>query len=127
MDTRCPRKLKQLPDNWCPLAVLRLKAIRSAGKELTEEEEAKLSGCPWHINNQLANYCFFVYASKFMSEQQLSDVEMASMLNLSIDTIKRAEKVALNKARAHPEFVEIKKTYGKDPIMDDNRPSPDDL
>ena len=43
MDCRCPRKLKQLPRAWCPLAVLKLKALRNAERELTEEEENKFT------------------------------------------------------------------------------------
>lgn len=37
-DQRCPRKLDDAPDTWCALAVQRLKALRHAGRELTEEE-----------------------------------------------------------------------------------------
>jgi hypothetical protein len=46
MDERCPRRLEEMPDSWCPLAVMRLKAIRNAGRELSEEEEALLPGVP---------------------------------------------------------------------------------
>ena len=56
MDKRCPRHLEVFPDSWCPQAVMRLKAIRNASKELTEQEEAKMVGCPWAINNQCSNY-----------------------------------------------------------------------
>ena len=44
MDQRCPRKLDELPCEFCPLAVLRLKALRNSDKEFTEDEEAKLPG-----------------------------------------------------------------------------------
>lgn len=90
-----------MPDNWCPLAVMRLKAIRNAGRELTEEEESMLPGCPYAIDHQLAHYCFFEYLAKFTSDKQASDIELAAMLNVSIDTIKKIEKTALAKMRQH--------------------------
>jgi excisionase family DNA binding protein len=60
------------------MAVLRLKALRTAGRELTEEEENKLPGCQWAVNHQMANYCFFNYAAQFLDEENLpSDTEVA--------------------------------------------------
>ena len=108
MDTRCPRRIKDMPDNWCPLAVLRLKAIRNAGRELSEEEESKLPGCPFAIDHQLAHYCFFKYLSEFTSDKSVSDIELAALLNVSIDTIKKIEKSALNKMKEHKSFSSLK-------------------
>jgi DNA-binding XRE family transcriptional regulator len=108
MDNRCPRKLDVLPENWCPLAVLRLKAIRNSGKELSEEEETKLPGCPWSIDHQLAGYCFFKYLSEYTSEKTISDMELAALLNVSIDTIKKIEKGALVKMRNHSTLSSLK-------------------
>jgi hypothetical protein len=109
MDDRCPRKLEDMPDSWCPLAVLRLKAIRNAGRELTEDEEALLPGCPWAVDHQLAHYCFFQYLTQFTSEKSISDIELAALLNVSIDTIKKIEKTALVKMREHQSFSDLKK------------------
>jgi DNA-binding XRE family transcriptional regulator len=97
-----------MPENWCPLAVLRLKAIRNAGRELSEEEEAKLPGCPWAIDHQLAHYCFFKYLSEYTSEKTISDMELAALLNVSIDTIKKIEKGALVKMRNHETLSSLK-------------------
>lgn len=108
MDPRCPKKLQDLPDTWCPLAVLRLKAIRNAGRELTEEEEELLPGCPWAIDHQLAHYCFFHYLANFTSEKQVSDIELAALLNVSVDSIKKIEKNALLKMREHNSFNTLK-------------------
>lgn len=108
MDDRCPRNLKNSPENWCPLAVLRLKAIRNAGRELTEEEEAKLPGCPWAVNHQLANYCFFQYAKEYGDGTACSDIEIASLLYLSTETVKKAEKIAISKLREDSKFKELK-------------------
>jgi len=107
MDKRCPRKLETVPDNWCPLAVLRLKAIRNAGRELTEEEEALLPGCPWAIDHQLANYCFFKYLDEFIADKAVSDIELAAMLNVSVDTIKKIEKTAFKKMKESPQLSEL--------------------
>ena len=95
MDERCPRRLEEMPNSWCPLAVMRLKAIRNAGRELTEEEEALLPGCPWAVDHQLAHYCLFEYLAKFTSEKSVSDIELAALLNVSVDTVKKIEKTAL--------------------------------
>jgi hypothetical protein len=117
MDIRCPRKLDSMPDNWCPLAVLRLKAIRNAGRELNEEEEAKLPGCPWAIDHQLAHYCFFNYLAEFTSDKSVSDIELAALLNVSVDTVKRIEKSALGKMREHKSFSSLKSAG--EPIVKD--------
>jgi hypothetical protein len=116
MDKRCPRQLKTMPESWCPLAVMRLKAIRNAGRELTEEEEALLPGCPFSVDHQLAHYCFFKYLSDFTSDRQISDIELAALLNVSVETIKKIEKSALNKMKNHKILSELK---GNGPIVED--------
>lgn len=108
MDARCPRNLKDTPDSWCPLAVLRLKAIRNAGRELSEEEEMKLPGCPWAVDHQLANYCFFQYIEEFAGSKSVSDIELAALLNVSVDTIKKTEKSALNKLKNNETFSSMR-------------------
>jgi hypothetical protein len=108
MDKRCPRHLESMPDSWCPLAVLRLKAIRNAGRELTEEEEAKLPGCPWAVDHQLSHYCFFQNLAEFTQDKSVSDIELAALLNVSVDTIKKIEKTALTKMRDSSTFSSMK-------------------
>lgn len=121
MDERCPRRLEEMPDNWCPLAVLRLKAIRNAGRELSEEEEALLPGCPWAIDHQLAHYCFFEYLTTYTTEKSVSDIELAALLNVSVDTIKKIEKTALTKMREHKSFSDLK-SNGEAVIADSEAP-----
>lgn len=118
MDSRCPRLLEELPDSWCPLAVLRLKAIRNAGRELTEDEEALLPGCPWAVDHQLAHYCFFQYLTQYTSDKSISDIELAALLNVSVDTIKKIEKTALTKMREHKTFSSLK--GDRDPVVTDS-------
>ena len=117
MDARCPRKLEGTPDSWCPLAVLRLKALRNAGKELSEEEEERLPGCPWAIDHQLADYCFFKFIDEFVGDKPPSDMEMASYLCVSIDTVKDIERQALSKLRATKELSVLK---DGNPVVVDN-------
>lgn len=121
MDKRCPRHLESMPSTWCPLAVLRLKAIRNAGRELSEEEESKLPGCPWAVDHQLAHYCFFKYVTEFAQDKSISDIELAALLNVSVETIKKIEKNALSKMRDHDTFSQMK--VENEPIVPDIDPS----
>jgi hypothetical protein len=125
MDKRCPRGLKCLPNEFCPLAVLRLRAIRTAGKELTEEEESKLPGCPWSVNHQMANYCFFSYIQNYSGDKSPSDVEVASLNCLSVEAVKKTEKVALNKIREAEQFKSLKRDLNGESVIDD-KPSDED-
>lgn len=120
MDNRCPRRLEEMPDSWCPLAVLRLKAIRNAGRELTEDEEALLPGCPWAIDHQLAHYCFFSYLTTYTTEKSVSDIELAALLNVSVETIKKIEKTALQKMRDHQSFSDLKSNG--EPVVGESEP-----
>lgn len=98
MDSRCPRQLEELPCEFCPLAVLRLKALRNSSKELTEEQENLLPGCPWAINHQMSNYCFFNYLKDYLHEAP-SDKEIAHMNNVSVETVKQIENKAISKIK----------------------------
>lgn len=120
MDPRCPRELDNMPDSWCPLAVQRLKALRHAGRELTEEEENELPGCPWGVNHQLANYCFFKLISEHMpTTKNVSDMEIAHYCNISTDSVKKTEKRAIDKIRKSDTFQEIAETHDGDSVMED--------
>jgi len=118
MDCRCPRSLASMPESFCPLAVNRLRAIRTAGHELSEEEENALPGCPWAVNSQTANYCFFKHIDEFASEQTLSDIEVAALNCLSVDTVKKVEKEAMNKIRAREEFATLRKDLNGESIFE---------
>lgn len=107
MDIRCPRKLEELPCSSCPLAVLRLKALRNSPVELSEEEEAKLPGCPYALQHQLSNYCFFNYVKDYL-ENSPSDKEIAHMTNVSVETIKSVEKMAIEKIKEFELIKELK-------------------
>ena len=118
MDSRCPRKLEDYPDEWCSLAVLRLKALRNAGKELTEEEEAKCPGCQWAVAHQLSSYCFFKYAKDYLDGKAISDIEIASLNSISTDTVKKVEKKALNAVKNSGMVQRIKDAYQGNDVLD---------
>jgi len=121
MDDRCLRKLDDFPQTYCPLAVLRLKALRNAGRELTEEEEAVLGGCPYAISHQMSNYCFFKYiAEHHPVNRSLTDIEIAHYNSISVDAVKKLESKAVNKLRQSDDFQEIMDAYQTDKIVDDN-------
>ncbi len=127
MDNRCPRMLDTMPEEFCPLAVMRLRAIRTAGRELTEEEENALPGCPWAVNSQTANYCFFKHIDEFASEQTLSDVEVAALNCLSVDTVKKVEKEAMTKIRNREEFANLRKDLDGESIFEGSNGSDGDF
>lgn len=119
MDDRCLRKLKDTPRKWCPLAVQRLKALEYLPNELSEEEEAKLPGCAFAVHSQMANYCFFKYIKDIAPNKPLSDTEIAHLLTISVETIQKTEKKALQKLKDSSEFVEVTKHCSEDKILDD--------
>lgn len=119
MDSRCPRGLECLPDKYCPLAVQRLKALRYAGRELTEDEENLLPGCKWAVQNQTANYCHFDLMANHLPNRPMSDMEIAHTCNISVETVKKIEKAALEKMRNSEVFQEISTAYSGDTIFED--------
>ena len=118
MDKRCPRQLECMPDTWCSLAVLRLKAMRNADKEPSQEEEDLLPGCPWAVDHQMSNYCFFKFMDEYVGDKPLSDVEIASLNNISIETVKKTEKTALAKMKQHETLSKLD-NGGNSPIVEE--------
>lgn len=117
---KCPRKLEQITKEWCPLGVLRLKALRSAKRELSEAEEAALPGCPWAIDDQMSGYCWFSYEAYSMQESPMSDVDIAAMLHVSTDTVKKTADKALEKIKSFKEIKEIKDSHSGEQVVEDS-------
>lgn len=108
MDKRCPRNLEYLPESFCPLAVGRLKVLRHSEKELTEEEENKIGYCPYAVNHQMANYCFFKLIAEHMPDtRNFTPVEIAHFTNLSVETVNKIEKQALKNIKKSESFSDI--------------------
>lgn len=127
----CLLKLEKLPAAWehsdkhikvCPLAVMRLKHIKAAvaakGKELTEEEESQLPGCPYAIRNQTCGYCFFVYEATLLNESIPTDTEIAYMLDISVDNVRKTFDTALNKVKTSQFVNSVKSSMEGEPIVD---------
>ena len=116
MDPRCPRQLSAMPCEFCPLAVLRLRAIRTSAKELSEEEEAALPGCPWAVQSQMSNYCFFSFIEQ-NAEQSLSEAEVAALNCISSETVKKVEKRCLSKMRGAQHIKDLKESLNGESIV----------
>lgn len=124
---RCPRQLKHMPEGWCPLAVLRLKNIKALGREPTEEEEAKMSGCPWAIAHQLSGYCWFKYEAHFMNSSPSSDLDIAALLQVSVDTVKKTSEKGISKLQDKTNVSELKKLFNGDGVISDSADNDDSI
>jgi len=120
--SKCPRKLDSLPSTWCPLGALRMKAVRSLVKEPSQEEEAGLPGCPHAVSHQFSNYCWFKYESEHINGDGCSDQEIASLLGLTPETVKKTAQTALDKIKKNEFILDLKKHHGSDPIVEDSTP-----
>ncbi len=99
---------------------MRLKALRNSKEELTEEEENKLPGCQWAVNHQLANYCFFKYTSDYLpDDRQVTDNEIAHLLNVSQETVKKTQKQAIEKMRDSESIKEIIESHEDSQVLED--------
>lgn len=111
MDDRCFLGLHSMPEDICYAAVRRLHAIKTAGRELTEEEISVLPGCPWAIQHQKSNYCFFKYAKDYMSENSPSDQEIAHIIRCSIEDVKKSNKSAISKIKASQMISQFRESF----------------
>jgi hypothetical protein len=124
---RCPRQLKALPDTWCPLAVLRLKTIKALGREPTEDEEARMPGCPWAIAHQLSGYCWFKYEAHFMYDSPSSDLDIAALLQISVDTVKKTSEKSIAKLQDKTSVAELKSLFNDESVIEDSSISDDSI
>lgn len=86
----CPRKLNNLPDSPCPLALVRMELIK-AGKR----ESPDLPGCPYAITERRHNYCFWSLVNSD-SFGPMSSKEISKSLSLTSAQIEKAEKSAIS-------------------------------
>jgi hypothetical protein len=114
---KCPRKLEKLPESWCPLAVMRLKYMKTIQGEISEDQETKIPGCPFYIANQLSNYCFFIYEAKNL-DHPMSDLEIANLLGISVDAVKRAGHSGLEKIKNNSSITELKEALKGESCLD---------
>lgn len=91
--------------------------MRNADKEPSQEEEANLPGCPWAVDHQMSNYCFFKFIDQYAGDKSLSDVEIAALNNISVETVKKTEKIAIAKMKGVEVFRSIKDISGPEEII----------
>lgn len=118
MDKRCPRKLKEPPNYFCPLAVQRLRWREKQTKEPKENEERSAEGCTWAIRSHEHMFCFFKLISS-QNQEKLTDSQIAHMLGVTEATVKKVADRAVKKLACMKEFREMKEMYGSDPIVED--------
>jgi hypothetical protein len=97
----CPRKLKNLPKEPCPLALLRIELVRDFKKESYE-----LAGCPYYIHESTSNYCFWNYTNTDDFEQHTTK-QMSQLLLISNAQIEKAGDLAvahIDKLKHDPEY-----------------------
>jgi hypothetical protein len=97
--------------------VTRLKAIRAAraeGKVLTQEEEAKLPGCPWAIKSQMSGYCWYIYEAIAMPEHPTLDADIAAILDIPVEQVKSAAEAGSSKIVLNPDTADIRETLKSD-------------
>ena len=123
MDDRCPRKLKQPPTHFCPLAVARLryrdgiKDDSKRKKELTEPKDAP--GCPWAVRSHQHGYCFFKLLEDPQNPEKFTDSQIAHMIGVSEEAVKKIADRVLKKAANIKAFKEIKETHGDGPLVEE--------
>lgn len=122
MDKRCIRKLKTLPQEFCPAAVNRLRWRESLGREPSEQEELSAPGCPWAIRNQEYMFCFFKAFSE--DREPLTDAQVAHMLGISELTVRKTRERALHKMANMKEFKEVKEYYPDEVIINERLVDP---
>lgn len=99
----CPRKLNNLPDSPCPLALVRMELIK-AGKR----ESPDLPGCPYAITERRHNYCFWSLADSD-SFGAMSSKEISKSLSLTSAQIEKAEKSAVQSLKDMGHLMILKK------------------
>jgi hypothetical protein len=97
----CIRGLKIPPPTPCALGRQR------AESELHNKNKESHSGCPWFVNSEEHNYCFWSLAQE-MDGQQLPDKEIAKLNCLETSEVERVVQTALkklqNNVHASPEI-----------------------
>ena len=99
----CPRKLKNLPKDPCPLALLRIELVKDFKKESYE-----LAGCPYYIHESTSNYCFWNYTNTDDFELHTTK-QMSQLLLISNAQIEKAGDIAvahIDKLKQNPEYAQ---------------------
>lgn len=100
----CLRKLNDLPDAPCPLALECINEIKSelaSGKSDVDSDELskKHHMCPWFVASADYNYCFWkLYQS--LSDSSKTDKEICDLLMINKFTLDKIVKNAIKKLKS---------------------------
>jgi len=122
MNSRCPRKLKHPPQEFCPAAIQRLRWRESLGREPTEQEETSAPGCSWSVRSHDDMFCFFKSIS--YEKESLTDSQIAHMVGVSEITVKKTRERALAKLANLPVFKEMAELYDGEAIVVERQVDP---
>jgi len=114
----CPRKLEKLPDAICPFGLQRARWTRDNAGYLPFQEKIA-SGCTWGIlTEDKHSYCFFKLMA-LTDGQAFSEQEMALLLGLSKEQIKKIQETAIKKLIKEPLIIELKALHKEGGLFDD--------
>ena len=109
----CPRRLNNLPNSQCPLALERISALQTLDEDGKKKRESEsLPGCPWYITSIEHNYCFWnLVTSPDGKIDPFTDKEIGNILMLSPAQVDKAMVSAIAKLRANrnsPDMQELR-------------------
>lgn len=100
----CIRKLKHLPKKPCP------KGQTNFNQKNNLQHKDKL--CPWYINDEKYNYCFWKYVNDASDDKGQMPIlcyrEIGEFLGLSSSTVGITVRDCLEKLKEIPECKEIR-------------------
>ena len=94
----CPRQLKDLPCESCPIALECINAIKSEGSDKKRRDIDPHVGCPWFVASAEHNYCFWVY-DQILDGDAATDREICDLLLMSKSTLEKTVDSAISKLR----------------------------
>lgn len=93
----CPRKLQNLPQAPCPLALERIAAIQNQKDKKTKDLDVG-SGCSWYCTSADTNYCFFNLVNN--DQGPYPDEDIGILLSMSSSQVNKTYESAVGKLRA---------------------------
>lgn len=101
----CPQKLGYFPETACPL-----------GKYSAETKDTE-KGCPWYVNSEQDNYCFWKWVRRVSNEEgfmePLLQHEISELLCMSTTKIHASFKEALEIIQEYEEFEDLRDYFGE--------------
>ena len=86
-----------------------------------------MPGCPWAIAHQLSGYCWFKYEAHFMNDSPSSDLDIAALLQISVDTVKKTSEKGISKLQDKTNVSELKELFNGDGVITDSSENDDSI